>query len=77
MAGIWSRTWSKAHQILTSRPSDQQDDDKNDREEGIARYYSGGFHPVRIGEMYGSKYQVLRKLGYGQYSTVWLVRNQE
>lgn len=30
---------------------------------------------MRLGEVYDSRYEVLRKLGYGQYSTVWLVRN--
>ncbi|KAF2161550.1 hypothetical protein M409DRAFT_27948 [Zasmidium cellare ATCC 36951] len=44
-------------------------------EEGLAVYRPGGFHPVRLGEVCGEKYRVLRKLGYGQYSTVWLVRN--
>ncbi|TVY36532.1 Serine/threonine-protein kinase [Lachnellula occidentalis] len=47
------------------------------QEEGLDRYRKGGFHPVRLGELYSFKYKVLRKLGYGQYSTVWLVRNQE
>ncbi|CAG8972541.1 hypothetical protein HYALB_00001233 [Hymenoscyphus albidus] len=51
----------------------------NDRnfEEGEIRYHKGGFHPVRLGEIYNSKYKVLRKLGYGRYSTVWLVKNQD
>ncbi|TVY51582.1 Serine/threonine-protein kinase SRPK [Lachnellula cervina] len=47
------------------------------QEEGIDKYHKGGFHPVRLGEFYSSKYKVLRKLGYGRYSTVWLVRNQD
>jgi len=46
-------------------------------EEGIEKYRVGRFHPVRVGELYDSKYKVLRKLGYGQYSTVWLVRNEQ
>lgn len=45
-------------------------------EEGDARYFPGGFHPVRLGEVYNSRYEVLQKLGYGRYSTVWLVKNQ-
>jgi hypothetical protein len=47
-----------------------------DIEEGIDSYYQGGFHPVHIGDIIG-RYRVLRKLGHGQYSTVWLVRNPE
>jgi hypothetical protein len=45
-------------------------------EEGIDSYHEGGLHPVRIGDIIW-KYLVLRKLGYGQYSTVWLVRHLE
>lgn len=48
-----------------------------DMEEGPDVYHPGGFHPVHLGEVYGSKYEILRKLGYGLYSTVWLVKNQE
>lgn len=76
MAGLWTKTWSKIRQTVTSK-ADPSDFNANDQEEGIAKYRPGGFHPVRFGEVYGSKYEVLRKLGYGQYSTVWLVRNQE
>lgn len=46
-------------------------------EEGDSRYHPGGFHPVRLGEIYNFKYEVLRKVGYGRYSTVWLVKNKE
>ncbi|OJD22386.1 LOW QUALITY PROTEIN: hypothetical protein ACJ73_06264 [Blastomyces percursus] len=32
-------------------------------------YRPGGFHPVHLGEVYDRKYKVLRKLGFGRYST--------
>jgi hypothetical protein len=32
-------------------------------------------HPVRIGEIFQSRYQVLGKLGYGSVSTAWLCRD--
>ncbi|KAI1459204.1 kinase domain protein [Annulohypoxylon moriforme] len=35
----------------------------------------GHFYPVRIGDVYASKYQVLGKLGFGSTSTVWLAQN--
>lgn len=42
-------------------------------EEALSRYCPGGYHPVRIGDVFdGGKYRVVRKLGYGVYSTVWL-----
>lgn len=44
-------------------------------EENPARYCSGGYHPVVIGDVYMGRYQVIRKLGFGQYSTVWLTRD--
>ncbi|KAL0930689.1 serine/threonine protein kinase [Colletotrichum truncatum] len=47
----------------------------NDIEEGYHVYHHGGFHPVYIGDVYNDSYEVLNKIGYGAYSTVWLVRN--
>lgn len=41
-------------------------------------YSTGGFHPVSLGDTFNSgSYKVLRKLGYGQYSTVWLARDSK
>ncbi|KAJ3496429.1 hypothetical protein NLJ89_g10488 [Agrocybe chaxingu] len=40
-----------------------------------ARYQPGGYHPVRAGEIYNERYRILHKLGWGQYSTVWLVQD--
>ncbi|KAF1920903.1 serine kinase [Ampelomyces quisqualis] len=43
------------------------------REESLDRYTAGGYHPVRIGDLFkDGAYKVINKLGYGQYSTVWL-----
>lgn len=58
------------------KDSDSIDSDTLE-EEGLERYHLGGFHPVRIGEVYDSRYEVLRKIGWGQYSTVWMVREQK
>ncbi len=44
-------------------------------EEDLDRYRPGGYHPVSLGDMFNDRYVVLRKLGYGQYSTVWLARD--
>ncbi|OJJ85628.1 uncharacterized protein ASPGLDRAFT_45622 [Aspergillus glaucus CBS 516.65] len=39
-------------------------------------YQAGGFHRVSLGDSFNSdQYTVMRKLGYGQYSTVWLARD--
>jgi serine/threonine-protein kinase SRPK3 len=44
-------------------------------EENLSWYSPDHFYAVRIGEIFRSKYQVLGKLGYGAYSTVWLCRD--
>lgn len=44
-------------------------------EETFSDYLSARYYPVRIGEVFFSKYQVVGKLGYGAYSTVWLARD--
>lgn len=40
-------------------------------------YRPGGLHPVNIGDTFhGEKYKVIRKLGDGSYSTVWLASSR-
>ena len=41
-----------------------------DIEEGRDAYNAGGLHPVYIGDVHAAKYEVMSKLGWGQYSTV-------
>uniref|UniRef100_A0A8C1MQ25 non-specific serine/threonine protein kinase n=1 Tax=Cyprinus carpio TaxID=7962 RepID=A0A8C1MQ25_CYPCA len=31
-----------------------------------------GYHPVKIGDLFNGRYHVVRKLGWGHFSTVWL-----
>ena len=39
---------------------------------------AGGYHPVNIGDAFKSdRYVVLLKLGWGHFSTVWLVHDRE
>lgn len=35
---------------------------------------AGQYYPVRIGDIYAQKYQILGKLGFGTTSTVWLAQ---
>lgn len=43
---------------------------------GLCHYCTGGYHPVHIGELYKEgRYTVMRKLGWGHFSTVWLVKD--
>ncbi|KAG1439496.1 hypothetical protein G6F56_012275 [Rhizopus delemar] len=46
-------------------------------EEERKDYCKGGYHPVHVGEKYkNGQYVVLRKLGWGHFSTVWLIKDQ-
>lgn len=38
--------------------------------------FSGGYHRVKIGDVYNNKYLIVRKLGWGHFSTVWLAIDQ-
>ncbi|KAB5513586.1 kinase-like domain-containing protein [Coniochaeta sp. 2T2.1] len=40
--------------------------------EDLDRYRVGGYHPVILGDMLGDRFEVIHKLGYGSYATVWL-----
>lgn len=54
---------------------EKKEEEEEEIEEGTASYRPGHFHPVYIGDVYHEKYQVLNKIGYGQYSTVWPVKD--
>ncbi|XP_043563716.1 SRSF protein kinase 3-like isoform X3 [Chiloscyllium plagiosum] len=43
--------------------------------EDPAEYHTGGYHPVKLGDIFNGRYQVVRKLGWGYYSTVWLCQD--
>ncbi|EMD36090.1 hypothetical protein CERSUDRAFT_156845 [Gelatoporia subvermispora B] len=47
-----------------------------DNEESLDDYGPSGYYPVAIGAVLGSQYRVVGKLGWGIYSTVWLVQQQ-
>ncbi|KAE8372485.1 kinase-like protein [Aspergillus bertholletiae] len=44
-------------------------------EEALPDYLEERYHPVHIGEIFKSQYQVVTKLGFGSSSTVWLCRD--
>jgi len=46
-------------------------------EETLPDYVPSHFYPVRIGEIFRDRYQVVGKLGFGGTSTVWLARDFE
>lgn len=44
-------------------------------EETIPDYVASRYYPVRLGETFQDRYQIVGKLGYGTTSTVWLARD--
>mmetsp|Transcript_22656 Transcript_22656/g.89634 ORF Transcript_22656/g.89634 Transcript_22656/m.89634 type:complete len:501 (+) Transcript_22656:173-1675(+) len=48
----------------------------DEEDEGQGGYRKGGYHPVSVGEWYAKRrYQVVKKLGWGHFSTVWLAKD--
>ncbi|GAB66306.1 protein kinase domain containing protein [Plasmodium cynomolgi strain B] len=41
-------------------------------DEGSDEYCKGGYHPVKINEIYNNRYRIEGKLGWGHFSTVWV-----
>lgn len=46
----------------------------DEEQEDDTQYCRGGYHPVVIGDVFDGRYRVVRKLGWGHFSTVWLCR---
>lgn len=47
-------------------------DSDDDEQEDPGDYCKGGYYPVKIGDLFNNRYNVIRKLGWGHFSTVWL-----
>ncbi|KAF8990019.1 kinase-like domain-containing protein [Cyathus striatus] len=43
--------------------------------DSVEHYYVGGFHPIYVGDTFKDRYRVINKLGFGGYSTIWLVED--
>ena len=50
-------------------------EEEDEEDEGTEGYRVGGYHPVKIGEVYNGKYTIIKKLGWGHFSTVWLAHD--
>ncbi|KAF8162572.1 kinase-like domain-containing protein [Crassisporium funariophilum] len=63
-----------SHGSYSSQSASIMTEDEEDWED----YVKGGYHPVKIGDTFSDdRYVVVRKLGWGHFSTVWLARDQK
>ena len=78
MANWWPFSHLKAAQNSRSSSSSSSPEEVENtaEEEDSEDYCKGGYHPVSVGETYKEgRYIVVRKLGWGHFSTVWLSRD--
>jgi len=82
---------SKPPKKESTKPEPEDSEEENDEEvdpldeefekeegnEDFVDYKPEGYHPVVLGENFNNyKYSVIQKLGWGYFSTVWLVREK-
>ncbi|CAD5221917.1 unnamed protein product [Bursaphelenchus xylophilus] len=51
---------------------DPANGDAPEEQEDPRDYCPGGYYPVQMGEVFNGRYHVIRKVGWGHFSTVWL-----
>ena len=68
-------TSRRSENRAASEPDDEEEEilgSDDDEQEDPKDYIKGGYHPVKIGDLFHNRYHVVRKLGWGHFSTVWL-----
>lgn len=76
------RAAAEEQPVQTHEDEMEEDDDfvevNPENEEDLKDYVPGGYHTCFIGESYkNNKYTLVRKLGWGHFSTVWLARDND
>jgi hypothetical protein len=71
----WGRRPPSAPRVFANPNFERISADCRIEEETFSDYVAARYYPVHIGEVFISRYQVVGKLGYGAYSTVWLARD--
>ena len=80
-SSLLHRAWKSVHRLawkplvfpkegIVSIPASEKIE-----EETIPGYVATRYYPVRIGQIFQNRYQVVSKLGFGTTSTVWLARD--
>ncbi|XP_072419695.1 SRSF protein kinase 1-like isoform X2 [Chiloscyllium punctatum] len=66
----------RAHPATTESEVQEPEDEilgsDDEEQEDPSDYCKGGYHHVKIGDLFNGRYHVIRKLGWGHFSTVWL-----
>lgn len=74
-------TGGNHHYTNNVRSDDDEDNNQHEgggysseeeEQESREDYRRGGYHPVKIGDLFLQRYHVIRKIGWGHFSTVWL-----
>jgi serine/threonine-protein kinase SRPK3 len=69
---------SQSYRSPLSSTSEEDPAETTADEEDSEDYCKGGYHPVFVGETYNNgRYVVVRKLGWGHFSTVWLTKDTQ
>ena len=67
----YSNQTNGRNQEVTSKLSHKDEEDEND-------YIKGGYHPISLHDKFKEdRYEVIRKLGWGHFSTVWLSKDKK
>lgn len=70
-----SKRGNRSNQVIPAICEWHEDENlsaSEDEQEDSRDYCRGGYCPVSIGDVFNSRYYVIRKLGWGHFSTVWL-----
>jgi len=76
--GGGGRDEARSYHSRSDRAAEEEDEEEeilgsdDDEQEAPSDYVKGGYHPVKIGDLFHNRYHVVRKLGWGHFSTVWL-----
>ena len=64
---------SRVASLSPSLSGDEVEVEEEEEDEGVDGYRKGGYHAVRPGDQFAAgRYVAQRKLGWGNFSTVWL-----